>query len=244
MGLLPTLWGRRGARAAALAGLVALDAVGCGGGAGTFYDQNTAGNTTTATNGLEKKSAAEVLRAAAAALKAAKSVRMTMTGRQAGQPLRFEVRSQGASSRGTMAFEGLRFEGILVGGTSYMKGDRSSWMKAGASKRLAQMLAGRWVTGADDVVKLGGFTREEMAASLTKPDEPLKPQVEQATLDGEKVVVVSFRNGAKGYVANTGRPYPLRFDLLRGGRVVFTAYGSDFHITKPAGSIDITDLVR
>lgn len=122
-----------------------------------------------------------------------------------------------------------------------MKGDRSSWIKAGAPKPLAQLLAGHWVTGAE---KLTGFTRDEMAAPLTKPDEPPKPQVEQATLDGQKVVVVSFRNGAKGYVANNGRPYPLRLDLLRGGRVVFADYGADFPITKPADSVDITDFMR
>src|SRR6266581_2336356 len=131
MSRLRTRWGRRAACVAASVGLVALVAGGCGGGADTAHYQSAPSRTTAETNGLEKKSAADVLRAAAAALKAAKSVHMTMTGRQAGQPLRFDVRSQGHSSMGTMAFEGLRFDAILIGDTSYMKGDRSSWIKVG-----------------------------------------------------------------------------------------------------------------
>jgi hypothetical protein len=244
MSLLRTLWGRRAACRAASVGLVALVAVGCGGGADTADHQIAASKATTETNGLEKQSAAEVRRAAAAALKAARSVHMTMTGRQAGLPLRFDVRSQGDSSRGRMAFKGVRFEGILIGRTSYMKGDRSSWMRAGAPKPLAQLLAGHWVTGAEDVVKLKGFTRAEMAAPLTESDVSLEPEVEQTTLDGQKVVVVSYRNGAKLYVANTGRPYPLRVELPSGDRVVFTDYGADFRITRPADSVDITDFTR
>ncbi len=244
MGLLRPLRGRRAACLVASVGLVALVAAGCGGQADIPGGQIAAGKTTPETNGLERQSAAEVRQAAAVALKAARSVQMTMTGRQAGQPLRFEVRSQGESSMGTMEFEGLRFEGILIGHTSYLKGDRSSWMKTGAPRPLVQLLAGHWVTGAEDMVKLDGFTRDEMAAALTESNVSLKPRVEQTTLDGQKAVVISYGNGTKIYVANTGRPYPLRFELPLSFRVVFTDYEANFRIAKPADSVDMTDVMR
>ncbi len=67
--------------------------------------------------------------------------------------------------------------------------------------------------------------------------------VRQTTLDGSKVVVVSYRNGSKWYVANTGPAYPLRGESKgqNVGLLVFTEYGAPLHITAPSNVIDLSN---
>jgi hypothetical protein len=59
--------------------------------------------------------------------------------------------------------------------------------------------------------------------------------VAQTTLNGRRVVVVTYDDGSKLYVANTGPAYPLRFDVTGngGGRRDLSQYGGSFHITAP-----------
>jgi hypothetical protein len=55
-----------------------------------------------------------------------------------------------------------------------------------------------------------------------------------ATLAGHKVVVVTYPDGSKLYVANTGPAYPLRFtDTGAVGSREFSEYGAAIHITAP-----------
>jgi len=86
--------------------------------------------------------------------------------------------------------------------------------------------------------------QDDLAAQLTKFDSPLETKVEQTTLDGAKVVVISQQNGSKLYVANTGTAYPLR-GVIKGenaGQIDFTEYGASFDITAPPDAVDLTEL--
>ena len=80
------------------------------------------------------------------------------------------------------------------------------------------------------------FSLATYADALPTGNPPFEPTVEQATLDGDKVVVVSAQDGSKLYVANTGPAYPRRSESNGAdlGRIDFTEYGVDFHITAPS----------
>jgi hypothetical protein len=205
------------------------------------------------TNGLEKKSATQVQQAAVAALKAAKSVHVTWTGRDERKTGRLDMRTQGNASTGIMGLPGVNIglPGVIelqittIGPDLYVKTDRRGWQLLGAIGAPAAMqnLAGRWVKIRKDQVNLEGpFSLDELAAQLAKwsPESPLEPKIVQTTLDGKKVVVVSAQNGSKLYVANTGAAYPLRVE--RGGtatgRFDYTEYGVGFHITAPSDAVE------
>jgi hypothetical protein len=148
------------------------------------------------TNGLEKKSPADVLHAAAAALRAAKSVHV------AGADLdgHFDFRTQGSSAIGTITITraDLQIRIRVIGRDGYERIDRGH-------------NAGRWLKYPSQQFKQ--FTLAQYASTLFSGYDPLEPKVQQATLNGRKVVVVSWRNGSKLLVANTGPAYPLRAEF-------------------------------
>jgi hypothetical protein len=190
-----------------------------------------------ATNGLEKKSPADVLQAAAAALATATSVRVVATG--PGKAV--VVRIQHSSATGTLTMTGHQIQVTVIGGTAYLKSDRAGLLTFGAPKPVARHNAGRWLkVPASD---FAGFSLASLASQLTAYKGPLAPKVRQALLDGRKVVVISWRDGSKLYVANTGRAYPLRGVFTTGphaGVFSFTDYGTRFHITAPGNAIGST----
>jgi hypothetical protein len=74
--------------------------------------------------------------------------------------------------------------------------------------------AGRWLK-----YPLQPFKQFTLAGFASNPFSgygPLEPKVQQATVNGRKVVVVSWRNGSKVQVANTGSACPHRADFKGG----------------------------
>ena len=212
--------------AAVAATFVPLAASACGA-------ATTAAGTTT--NGLEKQSAAEVLQDAAGALQAAKSVHFVATLRGG----HVDARMRGGASTGTVTRAGVQVRFTIIGGDGYIKTDRAGLKMMGAPPPVQRQDPGRWVKDPAPASDFTGLTLASLASQLTTYYGPLKPEVRQATLDGRKAVVVSWRNGSKLYVANTGPAYPLRgqFKGQKAGLFDFTDYGAHFHITAPGNPI-------
>jgi hypothetical protein len=243
---MPTDTSRHRARVGATILLVALAAGGCthaakGGGA----KGATAGGAKAVgaeanngpPNGLERKTPAEVQRAAAATLKHAKSVHVTVTGPN--QPLRLDLRIQGNASTGTVGTGSASFQVTSIGADTWIKGDPRALGALGIPAASVQRVAGHWFKAPwRQPSGLAGFSLDSLAGGVGKNDTPLQPKVGTATLDGRKVLVLSQRSGAKLYVAATGAAFPLRTDE-KAGRVQFSEYGVDFHITAP---VDVVDL--
>jgi hypothetical protein len=222
-------------RLAVVGALAALALAGCGGASTTSQTHTKAATTSRpATNGLEHQSAAQVLEAATAALKAAKSVRVTGTDG--------DFQLQGRSGSGILKQRGTTLAVITVGDNTWFKGDQRALKVMGLPSKALPRLAGRWVKFPQRSVE--GFSLNVYAAELAKP-EGLLPTVEQTMLDGRQVVVISEKDGSKLYVANTGPAYLLRVESngKDPGRFVLTGYGSDFHITPPDNAVDLDQLV-
>ena len=99
--------------------------------------------------------------------------------------------------------------------------------------------AGRWLKYPAQAFK--EFTIAETASNQFSGYGPLEPKVQQATVNGRKVVIVSWRNGSKLQVANTGPAYPLRA-VLKGYsdlvRMVFSEYNVPVDVAAPSNAID------
>jgi tetratricopeptide (TPR) repeat protein len=186
------------------------------------------------TNGLEKRSAAQVLQAAGSALQGAKSVHVT--GSHIGDLAQVDLRIQGDAAAGTFELKGAQFEITRIGNDVYLKTDPRGWQALGAPAAV-QSLSGRWAKFRADQVDIGTLSVAGLAAGLTtQTDSPLQPSVEQTTRDGKKAVVISKQNGQKLDVANTGPAFPLHVDSDQ-GPADFTEYNIDFHITAPSDAI-------
>jgi hypothetical protein len=210
--------------------LVALSVTGCG----------------TPTNGLAEKSAAEVLRAATAAIEGASGVHVTGIGLSEGSPVEVDLRIQDSSSHGTITVEGAGLEITTVGNNAFVQGGQQALEALGIPPAAAQLGAGRWLKlSAQEALALEGFSLDSFAAQLARNDNPLDPEVEQTELDGTKVVVVTRQDGSKLYVANTDDAYPLRAEDLGqdAGQLDFTEYNADFDIAAPPGTVELSELV-
>ncbi len=107
----------------------------------------------------------------------------------------------------------------------------------------AAMMAGQWFKlSSTPSPGLPAFSRAAFAAQLTTHEYEPGASVTQATLSGEKVVVIGYQDGSKLYVANTGPACPLRFDLTgdTGGQYAFSEYGNEFRIVAPKNATDIS----
>ena len=196
----------------------------------------------TPTNGVEKMSGGEVHRKAAAALESAKSAHVKGTGVFEGHPVNMDLRISGTSTSGALAVAGVRVAFTKIGAITYIKASGRALGRLGASPAAARVGADRWLKlGPKQVTSWEGFSLAELADQLVHDGSPVDPQVTQATLDGRQVVVLTQQNGSKLYVANTGRPYPLRGEYKGAapGRIDFTEYGTDFRITAPENAIDV-----
>ena len=210
-----------------MAALVMAAASACGGGTTT---------SSPTTNGLERKSAADVLKAAAGALRAAASVHITGSYPSG----RVDLRMTGSSSTGRIEQGGVPMEVTVIGGTLYVKADQAGLKMLGVPQPFQRQDAGRWLNlGAQD---FKGLTLADISSQLAALHGPLEPKVRQAMLNGRKVVVISWQNGEKLYVANTGPAYPLRGESMgqNAGVVNYTEYGAPVHITAPSNAIAVT----
>ncbi len=205
--------------------------------------------------GLERKSSGEVLQAAVAALRAARSVYITGS---AGSPLlgaALHLRGRSLSVKGesaringgsqtvTLTLVGGSAEITRIGGDTFLKADQGGLKILGAPMSVQRHLAGQWldVPPRDFSFGPGLFTTGFTATQLTRYPSPLKPAVRQATLDGSKVVVLTYQDGSKLYVAASGPAYPLRWDykVPYPATANFTDYGADVHIAEPSGAVDV-----
>jgi hypothetical protein len=237
---MPAISSRRAAGLVVAVVLVALAATGCTGGiraGGT----DTGGRTGGAAGGeLKEKPAGELRQEASAALRAAKSVHVTGASIDKGKPVTMDLRIQGSSSTGTMALAGARFAVTVVGATTYLKGGQQAWKALGAPPPV-QGFAARWVKlRSEQLPELEGRpSLDFLASQLVVGDSPLAPSVERTELNGRQAVVLSQQDGSKLYVTDGVPAYPLRAETKgrSEGRLDFTEYGADFHITAPGNAL-------
>lgn len=230
-------------RLAVSATMVALTAGACGGAGTSSTTARTpavsvspsATATRPATNGLEKMSATEISHQAIGMFSMARSVRVrgTMIG---GVPAEnFDLRYEGTSISGSYVDKGSMYEYIAVGDHSYLKTNAAGWEAMGNTPDVAGMMAGQWQRTGSAPSGEEWPSRAIFVTELGLRESAQGATVSQARLDGRLVVVVTYPDGSKLYVANTGPAYPVRFDVTGngGGRRDFSQYAAQFHVTAP-----------
>jgi hypothetical protein len=188
-----------------------------------------------ATSSLENQTAAQVAQVADAAFKAAKSVHVRGTFLADGRTEAFDLRYEGSATSGTFTVNGATISMITIGDNAYLKADKRGLAAMGNPPDTQGLLANKWMKSGSATDMLTPFSLATFASELTAEEFTHGGTVTQSTLAGQRVVVVTYPDGSKLYVANTGPAHPLRFDATGsvGGRRDFSEYGTAFHITAP-----------
>lgn len=147
----------------------------------------------------------------------------------------FDLRYEGTSIGGSYVKKGATYDHITVGGGSYLKTSAAGWEAMGNAPDVASMIAGQWQRTGSAPSGTEWPSRAIFVTELGLRESAQDATVARATLDGRPVVVVTYSDGSKLYVANTGPAYPVRFDVTGngGGRRNYSQYGTQFNITAP-----------
>jgi hypothetical protein len=184
---------------------------------------------------LENQTAAQVAQAARTALKAAESVHIRGTFFTAHRTENFNLRYQGRSASGTFTVNGAPIQVITVGNKAYLKADLRGWQAMG-NPDTTGLPVNQWMRVGSARQTLAPFSLATLASELTAEESAHggAGTVTHSVLAGHKVVVVTYPDGSKLYVAAAGTAYPLRFDDTGAvGSRTFSQYGAAFHITAP-----------
>lgn len=243
-----------GGLAAAVAATVLLTAA-CGpdksGAAGTSASTATT-PTKPAGNGIEAKSADEILSAATAAFAGAKSVHLKGTMVESGETTSLNLFLGAAGARGTVRAPIQKGKSVSISILStkrnfYLKSPQM-WRSVGGAQ-MADLIGDRWVL----VPKKNNadFKDFERMTDLKKfADEVFKTdgtvvKGKRSVIDG--VPAIGLR-GADGtlYIATTGTPYPLKIvpkkPVKPGEELAFLDYDAPLNVTPPANVLDLNKL--
>jgi hypothetical protein len=208
---------------------------------------------TSTTNGVESKSAQEILNAAVDALGHAQSFHLV--GETGQDPLKFglDLVYAGDNLKGTVDYSGVPVNVVKVGSDLYVNAAQSFWSSAlatflGADQQalvtqLSAQLGGAWAkapaAAAASVVPIPLsldqlFGSDAVPAPLTKGDV--------GTLDGKPVVTFTDGDGSKFSVALDGQPYIVQIDTTD-GPVKLSDFDAPVTIDAPTGAIDLIALL-
>lgn len=192
-------------------------------------------------NGLERRTATEVVQAALDALREVESMHYVGTGTESGAPMTMDMRlTMAGSLTGSIVRDGQELKIIRVGDTMYLGGGLMS-------STYPQVRPGQWVEvpvgqlGANPATRtVSSLSIAGVAKDFADMLDAEDGQVEQAVENGRPVVIVRTTDPDAEQtltVANTGPALPLRhFTRESDGdevEAVFSEYDEEFDIVAP-----------
>jgi hypothetical protein len=226
---------RLAASLAALSALVVL-AAGCG-------------SSGPKSNGVENKSANDIVQTALNAAKQATSVHVSgtiNTGSAVTVDL-YLVRDVGG--KGSITTNGSTFQVVSTGGKLYVKADAATLTKIG-NAAVAQLLAGKWFiapTSLSQVSSLSNLTNISKLFSAALSQSGNLTKGDTTTVNGQAVIgVTSSRKNGTLYVATTGTPYPVQIAGTKpgnNGAISFTDWNKSVDVSAPPNPVDVSKLV-
>jgi len=192
-----------------------------------------------------KKTAAQIVQDAVAAVKNAKGVHMSGTFVSSGKRIALTLDLGQATGQGTMVLGGARADVARVGAVSYIRANSAFW-KLFAGQGAATLLHDRWLSGSTTKKPLSAFAQFLSIDALLKEaftgtaSHKLK-KLGTRTHNGQKVIAISDPADHETLlVAATGKPYPVA--ATGRGTINFSDWDKDVSVTAPKGATDITGL--
>ena len=200
-------------------------------------------------NGIAKLSADDALAKVKTAVKDVKSVHIAGTIDQDGQSLDLDVHSARDKGQGTLTINGGTLEVRLVDGTTYVKGEASTFEKLGAPAAQAAIIGGKWLKSGGAASQFAAFGQfldlDQLFESLLQPEGDIE-KGDTTEIEGRAALelVDKAESGGSLFIATTGDPLPLRISKSGsgGGQVDFNEYDADVTVAVPDGALDISQF--
>lgn len=145
----------------------------------------------------------------------------------------------GKGGTATIKTSGQTVQVIRIGDDAYVGGDLAFWQSMTGDPARARSMVGTYVktsATAGNFASFVAFTQPATYAAVMPGASGPATVGAVTTIGGRGAVAVRDAAGSTLYVATTGPAYPLRFDGLAGGQVVFldfTDYGQPVQLTAP-----------
>lgn len=199
-------------------------------------------------NGVERKSADQILAASKTAAAQAQSVHIEGSIESEGKPITLNMELlEGQGGKGTISQDGFQIKLIQTGGSVYINGSAAFYRHVSGSA-AAQLLQGRWLKAPADsgeLASLASLTDLGRLVDSALAGHGSLAKAGKATIGGQPAVVL--RDTVKGgalYVASSGKPYPL--EIVKGGKesgkVILDRWDQPVKLSAPAGAIEISKL--
>lgn len=194
-------------------------------------------------NGIEKKTAQQIVAAAISAGSAAKTVHVSANL----GTLSFDLQLvAGKGGKGRMVQNGLSFDLVRVGKLAYFRGSDRFWRKFGGTAAV-QLFHGKWMRSSatkGDLASLTPLTNLKTLITQALGSHGKLKKGATSTIDGQHVIAIAdVTQGGTLYVATDGQPYPV---ALRSGKqkgaVKFDHWNASVALAAPKDSIDISKL--
>ncbi len=232
----PAATGRGGRVAALVAGGLALVLV-AGGGAyllGSRNNQPSGSNAATSAtaNGVEAKSAEQILAAAKAAALAQSSVHLKTVS---SSTTAFDLTlSKDAGGYGSITRDGGPLEVVSTPSTLYMKSTAAEW-ESRLNAKAAAVIGTKWVSipTSDSAFSQTEdlFAYAKMLEGILSPSSAIA-KGQTGTFDGQSAVGLTSSDGTL-WVATTGQPLPLGVEQGSGNKATFTDWGAPVTVPIP-----------
>jgi hypothetical protein len=210
------------------------------------------GSSKSSSNGVEKKSAAQIAKTALLTAKGAKSVHFSGFVVEGGDRHTFDMQlATGKRASGRMGIKGASLRIIRVGSNVYMNGTVAAWKMVGGKEgaAMASILAGKWfqvpLTG-KDFASVAGFTDisllfSQMLSEAQKSAGKLQKGSSTTVSGQEAITLIDTSDGSRYFVATTGEPYVLRAKGPKGPYDFrFDRWDENVSIKAPANAIDLS----
>jgi hypothetical protein len=198
-------------------------------------------------NGVETKSAEEIVVAATNAVDSAKSVHVAGSVMNGGSRIMLDLNLvNGKGGQGSMAQNGLSFQVVAVGTEVYINGTIAFWQKL-AGNAAAQLLWGKWIKApaGGQLATLATLTELQKLFDQLLSSHGRLARGPITSVRGQRVIAVKdTTNGGTLYVATTGNPYPIEVvnNGSGGGQIAFDRFNQPVRLTPPRNAIDISQL--
>jgi hypothetical protein len=209
---------------------LALVAGGCGGGS---------------SSNESKKTAAQIVQDAVAAVKDVKGVHMSGTFVSSGKRVALTLDLGQQSGQGTLDLADAHADVARIGSVSYIRGNSAFW-KQFAGRGAALLLHDRWLSGSTTKPPLNAFARFLSIDALLKEafsgtaSRKLK-KLGTRTYKGQQVIAIADPADHETlFVAASGKPYPVA--ATGRGTIDFSDWDKDVSVQAPKGATDITGL--
>jgi hypothetical protein len=199
-------------------------------------------------NGIESKSAEEIVSEARKAADEASSVHVSGSVNSAGAPVTLDLNlASGKGATGQVSQNGSTFKIVIDGGAAYISGSDAFYRKLGGSA-AAQLLAGKWLkisTSTPEFASFGSLTNMRKLLDTVLVGHGTLQKGSTTTIGGQQAIAVNdTTRGGTLYVATTGKPYPLQITKSgsEAGKITFQNWDEPVTIVPPSSSVNLSEL--